>query len=172
MNECNNKSCKTCKYAEQEIITENLKDNYSNWLCTHDKKKSVISLSVLDSKPLNPPVWCPLHGLTSLGKSDTTKVQEKKKLNNFEKREILEKMKPMIEWDDIKEHEVYHIPPLLYDDRKDIIVLTKNDMYLTYRTLSKELDKSSNITNRLYKNMLTSRFLTQHKVQKIQVIAK
>lgn len=49
---------------------------------------------------------------------------EKRKMVSFIE---LRKIEPMMNWEDIKEGESYHLPPLIYNKRTDFVVVEKKE---------------------------------------------
>lgn len=77
---------------------------------------------------------------------------DRNKLTNFIK---LRQMNPLTEWDDIKEGEKYHLPPLIFNKRMDFIVTEKRPNSLRF----KKTDCSYCQT--MFKTDLTTRFIVK-----------
>lgn len=70
---------------------------------------------------------------------------------------LLEMIKhnPITDWEDIKEGEKYHLPPLIYNKRMDFIVLKKED------NLIRIMKDGSNYAQTLYKTDISTRFIVK-----------
>ena len=65
----------------------------------------------------------------------------------------LRKINPLTEWDDIKEGEIYHIPPLVYNKRMDFIVKEKKLNSMKIVRLGYEYQQT------MFRTDITSRFI-------------
>jgi len=79
----------------------------------------------------------------------------KKSINFFNLRAI----NPITDWEDIKEGETYHIPPLIYNKRMDFVVVKKE------KNSMKIKKDGIDYCQTLFKNDITTRFVV--KKQKI-----
>lgn len=77
---------------------------------------------------------------------------DKKKIVSFIK---LRQVNPMMNWEDIKEGEVYHLPPLVYNKRMDFTVVEKRENSLKIKKAG------DNYCQTLFKTDITSRFITK-----------
>lgn len=68
----------------------------------------------------------------------------------------LKKVEPLTKWDDIKEGEVYHIPPLAYNKRRDFEVIQKTNNNIMR---VKFLDRDNFST--IYRTDTTSNFIVK-----------
>lgn len=59
------------------------------------------------------------------------------------------------EWDNIKVGEIYHLPPLVYNERTDFIVLEKRDYTMKIRRLTDDYPQT------MFKNDITTRFVVK-----------
>ena len=75
-----------------------------------------------------------------------------KKFANFIK---LKNVNPLMNWEDIKEGETYHIPPLIYNKRMDFVVVEKKKESMRIRKLN------DTYTQILFKTDITTRFITK-----------
>ena len=160
--ECKN-TCNNCGFLLRR------KSNYggadsSNIYCDKDSTSKLIELSVKDGEIIKSPHWCPI--MEEKGVMD--KIKNNIPLTNGEKRTLLMRHKPVISWDDIKQDEIYHIPPLLGEKRKDVLVTWKGKYSLTM----KDLTKSYHSVETIYPSTLTSRFLIKHKIKNIEIKEK
>lgn len=65
----------------------------------------------------------------------------------------LRKINPLTEWDNIKEGEIYHIPPLVYNKRMDFIVKEKKLNSMKIVRLGYEYQQT------MFRTDITSRFI-------------
>lgn len=79
-------------------------------------------------------------------------MDEKKKMLSFIN---LKKVNPMIEWDDIKVGEEYHLPPLVYNKRMDFVVVEKTDNLL--KIIKKQ--NGENYKQTMFRTDITARFI-------------
>lgn len=160
------KNCNTCQYAKPTLVQKGTFNNFNNWHCTYNGTHRLIDISVSTSKDVEIPKDCPC------------KFNEKNQVGNniytplsySEKRNIFESIKPLMSWDDIKEKEVYHVPPLPSETRKDIYIISKNDFSCTYRVLSSSISTSNGTILTMYKTSLMHKFLVKHKLREIEVV--
>jgi len=76
----------------------------------------------------------------------------------FDKVQCFSKLKdvpPITTWEDIQEGEIYHIPSLIFHERRDFIVLSKNERYLSIRNVKETF------TSTLYKTDLIANFIAK-----------
>ena len=148
---------KTCNFCSSVLINKigALDDSRYNIYCNCGKMPRMVDLSVPPKAYVEKPEWCP-----KMVNSDGTK-----KLDFSDKIDILRKMPAMTEWDDIKENEIYHLPQLPGEERKDIFVVKKDNSSLTYR----EVDGSQNIQYTIFPHTIVSKFLVKNKVKKFIV---
>lgn len=165
---CENKkdcksTCNKCGYLVRR------KSNYgsansSNTYCDKTDSIRLIELSVNDDEDITTPDWCPLIEEETIKQ----KINNGIKLSHGEKKAILMQHTPIISWDEIEANQIYHIPPLLGEKRKDILVTWKGE----YSCTCKDLTKNYNAFETFYPSTLMSRFLTKHKVKQVEVVNK
>lgn len=148
-------TCNFCKDSEISKFDTTFDSRY-NIYCCHEGKK-IVDVSVKPKHYIECPDWCP------------KKINKRKTMTYQEKIEQLKKIQPFVKWDDIKENQVYHIPQIPGEERKDIIIISKHESYCTYKILNSTF---TNVSYTIYPHTLLSRFLVPHKIQKIQVIRK
>lgn len=134
-----------------------------NWYCRTGDVKRIIDMSVLSTKTIDIPNWCPM----GLKKKEETKPM-KKELTYAEKMRMWEAIE-LRKWEDIKPNTVYHVPPVLSEKRKDILVTTKTEFSFTYRLLDKNKPTSSAFYT-IYKSNIWWKFMSEHKLKKIEVV--
>ena len=160
----NNKECKnTCNKCGFLLRRKSNYggDNSSNVYCDKDSVSKLIELSINNDEIIQSPHWCPL--LEEKGIMD--KIKNNVPLTNGDKRILLMRHKPIISWDEIEQNTIYHIPPLLGEKRKDVLVTWKGQYSLTM----KDLTKSCHSVETIYPSTLTSRFLIKHKIKNIEI---
>ena len=64
-------------------------------------------------------------------------------------------IKGLTKWEEIKVGAIYHMPPLTYNKRMDILIVYKNRDFLLY----KDINESFSTSYTLYKNDVKSKFL-------------
>lgn len=79
-------------------------------------------------------------------------IDNKKKIASFLN---LSSVPHMMNWDDIKVGETYHIPPLIYNKRTDITVIEKTDNLIKVRK------EEQNYTQTIFKTDITTRFIVE-----------
>lgn len=155
--------CNTCPFSKKiEIDQTSRRTIYHNWYCMKDtvpNSRRTIGTVIIANTMVNSPSWCPYK---------TTNQDRQTMSNNsyIERRDLWNTITPLIQWDDIKIGEVYHVPPVMGDERMDIVIISKNNYNVTYR----RLDKDSTFTTAFYPGTVMSRFLVKHKIKDIKVI--
>lgn len=179
--------CEKCIYDEDYQEEENMNDNnkretcngcpfeyklristwskcYHNHYCKNNTTNTIklIDLSVEDGKDVKTPSWCPINqGIKDQEFMGTT-LQKKKSWTDI---------KPQMAFSEIKEGEVYHIPPYDNHARMDILITRKSEYSASYKILNEGKDTSYAI-NTLYPNTTIMRVITKHKIQNIEVKRK
>ena len=152
--------------------------NMCNWHCRTKDVRRVIDMSVLTTKTIDIPNWCPL-GLHKQNVEEEKKVETKveikavhtptvKTLTYAEKMRMWEAIE-LRKWEDIKTNTVYHVPPVLNEKRKDVLVTTKTDFSFTYRLLERGKPSSTAIYT-VYKSNTWWKFMSEHKLRKVEVV--
>lgn len=59
------------------------------------------------------------------------------------------------QWEDIKEYETYHLPPLIYNKRMDIFIWEKTNTLIRYST------GKSTYKQTMFRSDVTARFITK-----------
>lgn len=72
----------------------------------------------------------------------------------------LYKMRYATPWDELKAGEVYHIPPIVSLERRDIKIITKEDNTVTYKRVD---GTTTNEERKMHKTSVFSRFLVKRK---------
>ena len=137
-----------------------------NVYCDHFQTTRLIELSMQTNADINQPDWCPIKKELELKE----KMKNGVKLTEGEKRSLMMERKPLTDWDDIETNVVYHIPPLLGEPRKDIVVTYKSQYSCSYKNLSSTTKYSSIET--FYPSSLMTRFLFKHKFKKVKMLTK
>lgn len=73
----------------------------------------------------------------------------------FERFLELKKIDRQTPWEDIKIGEIYHIPPLVYNDRMDFIVLSKDKDTIRIKKLQESYPQL------MYRSDMTSNFIVK-----------
>ena len=74
----------------------------------------------------------------------------------------LKKVSPLMNWEDIKVGEMYHLPPLVYNKRMDFVVVEKTDNLIKINRLGDDYNQT------MFRTDITSRFI----VKKLDLHAK
>lgn len=139
---------KICKIGKEEDARYNL-------FCTYDKNyRQIVDASVKHDSFVSCPSWCELK-----------KKDEESKLTFGEKVDKMRSFKPFLSWDEIKVNEIYHIPQIPGEERKDIIVTHKTPSSLMY----KDINGASNVSYTLFETSLIRIFLVKNKIKKFVV---
>ena len=77
---------------------------------------------------------------------------EGKKMTSFIN---LRKIAPMMNWEDIKEGESYHLPPLIYNKRMDFVVVEKKENSMRVRKNGDEYCQT------MFRTDITARFIVK-----------
>ena len=80
------------------------------------------------------------------------KIINRTKFNCFIKLKQISRITP---WEDIKIGEIYHIPPLIYNDRIDFIVLSKDKDVMRIKRLQDTYSQT------MYRSDMTSNFIVK-----------
>ena len=167
INYCNDCVCAVCKESDCSH------GQLNNWYCNSKGVKRIIEMSVLSTASIIIPNWCPM-GLrtktTALTTTDSTKAETKKVLSWLEKKKLWESITPLCEWDNIKVNEIYHVPPVLDEKRKDIIITNKTDFSFQYKHLAKSKGEATSCIYTAYKTGYWWKFMTTHKLKKIEMV--
>lgn len=79
-------------------------------------------------------------------------MNDKKKMVSFIN---LRKINPMMDWNDIKEGEEYHLPPLVYNKRMDFVVVEKKENSMRIRK------HGDNYSQTIFRTDITTRFIVK-----------
>ena len=154
-NKCPNFLTRKSNYGENGSL---------NAYCEDGKTVRLLELSVDSAKEIKAPSWC----VKAESEKARNKIQNGEKLTEGEKRSLLMRHQPIIEWKNIEANQIYHIPPLLGEKRKDILITWRGEYSATY----KDLTKKYNATETMYPSTLQSKFLVKHKIKDIKVVEK
>lgn len=165
-----------CNECPKSVCTDAVCDygNLCNWYCRTKSVRRIIDMSVLSTKTIDIPNWCPMGLSKNVEENNTNKEIKsvtkppKKELTYAEKMRMWEAIE-LRKWEDIKPNTVYHVPPVLNEKRKDILVTTKSEFSFSYRLLDKNKPSSSAIST-IYKSNIWWRFMSEHKLKKIEVV--
>lgn len=76
-----------------------------------------------------------------------------------ELKEELQKIKSITPWGEVAENHVYHIPPIISLERREIMIISKNDDEATYRRIDDEEKKEG----KMHRTSVFARFLIKKK---------
>jgi len=76
-----------------------------------------------------------------------------------ELKEELQKIKSITPWENVEVNRIYHISPIISLERRDILILTKNENEATYR----RVDDNENKEGKLHKTSVFARFMILRK---------
>ena len=80
----------------------------------------------------------------------------KERLMEF--KEKMKDYKPITSWDMIEENGIYHIPPVISLERRDIIIVKKNDDTITFKRIDNDVNKEVTMARTsVYAKLLTKR---------------
>lgn len=149
-----NKTSNVCNFCEHAKISKiGIEDDARyNLFCTHDKEyDQIVDASVKHDSFVSCPSWC-----------EKKKENQPKKLNYSDKIMLMRKISPFLEWEDIKVNEVYHIPQIPGEERKDILITYKSPSSLMYRNINED----SRVSYTLFPSSLVRIFLVKNKIKK------
>ena len=162
--EKNNTCTNTCTNCIHLVRREALTNESENVYCDKEKTIRLIEFRIPKGQDVKMPHWCPIEEANKI----QVKIDKGEKLTNGEKKTMLMRHTPLISWEDIKVNDVYHIPPLLGQDRKDVLVTWKGEYSCTFKNLS----KGKNTIETIYPSTVESRFFVKHKLKKIEIDRK
>ena len=82
------------------------------------------------------------------------------KLNTVsELKEIIDKLRSITPWESIEVNKVYHVPPLVTLERREILILTKDGDSATYRRIGDKEQKERT----MMKSSVFAKFLVKRK---------
>jgi hypothetical protein len=159
----NKETCNKCEFLLKR------KTNYgsntsSNVYCDINGILKLIEFSIKNDSDIKSPIWCPIKEETDI----TEKINNGEPLTENEKKAILFRHTPIIKWEEIEANQIYHIPSILGDKRRDILITWKGEYSCTFKDLSKNYSS----VETFYPSTLMSRFLTKHKVKKVELVNK
>ena len=157
-------SCNDCPYSQCREAGS-YGGNLYNWYCNTEHVKRIIDMSVLANKTLEVPKWCPMGCYRNV-KSEEKPT--KKVLTYAEKRELWESIPLICKWEDIKISDVFHVPPVLDEKRKDVLITNVSDFSFQYRLIDKDKKCTSQATYTVYKSAIWWKFMVKHKIIKIK----
>lgn len=136
-----------------------------NWYCKENGTKRILKMAITKNTLIRIPTWCPMHLNENASNGDN-----KHKMTYAEKVRAWEKF-GFIEWDDIKVDTIYHVPPILNEKRKDILITSKTSYSFTYKTIFEDKTVSSYITYG-YKSNIWWKFLTEPQLINVEIVKK
>lgn len=76
-----------------------------------------------------------------------------------EMKEELQKIKSITSWEEVEVNRIYHIPPIVTLERRDVVILSKTDKEATY----KRVDVDDDTEGKMHKTSVFARFLIKKK---------
>lgn len=144
--------CNFCKHAKIKPIGYEENARY-NLYCERDNNMiRLVDASIKHDDYVKCPNWC--------GERYT---KESESLSYTDRVSRMRNFKPFIAWDDIKVGEVYHIPQIPGEERKDIIITNKASTSLMYRVIG----APANISYTMYLSSLIRIFLVKNKLKNV-----
>lgn len=159
-NECPHSICKEASCSHGEL---------NNWYCNTKNVKRIIDMSVLSTATLEIPSWCPM-GLHKNKQSEEQSLTSKKILSYMEKKNLWESITQICKWEDIKVDDIYHVPPVMNDERRDILITNITDFSFQYKKIEKNKKSSCSAIYTVYKTALWWKFMSKSKLIKIKVV--
>lgn len=164
----NRKTCNDCKhlikrYENGETLQFTACCGLSKVYINGLPKLNTIKRTTGPMVPLEVPMWCPLKDEKEVKNVPiivSKPPTQTKTLTYTEKKDILSKFPPKIKWEDIKEEEIYVIPPILYQNRKIIKVILKNDNLLRCHDVDTNGQEGNSFIN-IYKKDIDVVFITK-----------
>ena len=137
----NNNICNGCKYLEKELEyygMDTLPFDYYTFYCnnTRSNYRKAIEYYVEEGELVPRPKWCQLQN----GKTQTCFDVVRNKDFNFKPNNYLCK------WDDIKVGQLYHLPPINKQKRKNLKVTYANNYCATFEIINPCINDNKFIT--------------------------
>lgn len=161
--------CNSCSHCTTRTeFSTGTQSTLVTWICNNISENASSRIiegpSVLTNLKVARPYWCPLKEYYKNKANHQTTSYSKDTLSSFE---AWSKIPSMIEWDDIKEQTVYHVPPTQTNSRMDILVTSKYPTIMHYKVLTKNGSKQNGVViDTCYKSSLMAKRLVEHKIIK------
>ena len=163
---CKSGLCNKCPKLTRRASYTMQGQERDNVYCEHFQTTRLIELSMVANQDVKQPDWCPIKKEMEIKE----KMKNGIKLTEGEKRTLMMERKPLTEWDEIETNVIYHIPPLLGEPRKDILITYKGQYSCSYKNISSNAKYPSIET--FYPSSLMTKFLFKHKFKKVKMITK
>lgn len=156
------KNCNECEFSTRLRLYDRGTQTDYCIMCNKHLAPRYVGEIHRDDGFIQQPIWCPIK------ENEIMAHTLKQKRTAYE---VLRDAPSLIKWEDIKVNCVYHVPPIYTNnERKDILVISKTTDSLQYRILSKDTNSVSNVTQVLYKQAISAKYMSEHK--RITVEAK
>ena len=156
------KYCNECEHLKK-LQVRATSTVYNNLYCTNTDNgvQKLIDISIPETRKVERPKWCKLCG-GSCSNNSQTKHKEMKNWHTINNRFGL------VHFEDIKEGDIYHIPPHAnHEKREDIIITYKGEFSASYKVITDS--KMSYTVNTLWPNTLLIKMLRKHRIMNIQL---
>ena len=158
-----------CKYANAVDCSEyGVVDYCQDWFCRHPTFQPPRTIEcyvdIDDATPLIPPNFCPLK--VAMAKN-TNKGTVKMKRTYAENNARLKEAWGPNKWDNIQAGEIYHLPPVLGQQRADLLILSKTDYALRVKEVTPH-NCSAGIVRSIFKSDGVHKFLVPNKLIKFE----
>ncbi len=170
--------CSDCPHVIKKLIfTES---QYYNYYCGKEtnpyaqgmSQQRFIEVSYIPNKVISSPCWCPLKIKAEkerFANGEGGNIVPFSQLGYSERHQRWMMKTPLIKWEDIKEDEIYHIPPMMGEKRKDVVIVFKTAYSAAYKEIG---PGASAVQTTFYPSTMFSKFLTKNKLKEIKLIKK
>ncbi len=151
-------TCEGCDCLMKSLAP--CRDSLYNWSCLHRGSSftgmngRIIAYRVPFMSKIERPAWCPLRKVER-----TVDTPEKYKLDNWDVEKILKRLPNNLRFEDIKEGDILHIPPLLGMERANVRVIKKFMISIT----CENIDPNNHTDIHLYYDGVRFKFATKLK---------
>ena len=135
--------------------------SYSAFGRSHPRK---IDYNLSPTQDITAPNWCPVKDSATqllLPSKTTTPSTAPMYTSYSDRREKMKELKRHIDWDDIKEGNIYVIPKILSQARKIVKVITKTDLSCICHEISEYTGSEYSYNTTLYPSDLDAVFITE-----------
>lgn len=164
------KKCNGCGQAICNMVKSSNGERF-NWYCEMGNEWRSLEIAAPKGFQVPRPHWCPKYNKNGESTTRTTTSTVSTMETTKSVYESMTQVKPMTPWDDIKENTIYHVPPMMGQNRRDILVTKKTDYIINYKVLQKNMSVN-NATYTLYPSMQLAKFLVPHKNLKVELIRR
>lgn len=166
--------CNNCEYLiktdTSTSYTHKPNTKYYNVYCkkkpdttTVTKGKNIAYLKDVE-EDIKCPNWCPLN--PNAVKETYTNPSLNKHKAMFDRWNSITRK---LDWDSIKVGEIYHLPPYMGFERRDVIIVSKSNSQGTYREITKP---TTTTPTTFYPTSIMLKFLVKSKLKEYKQISK